>query len=212
LVMTNNSANSPRKYSDRLRDLGFDCHKSMVINSTSATIKYIKYKYPNAKVFVVGTKAMKKQLMKNGIDLCDLCGAKPDIVLVGNNQELRTKHLVQACHFLQDGAIFLGTNPDFALPLKDGYYTADCGSICKMIEFTVHRKPKYIGKPNKEMLSFIRKGKTVVVGDRLYTDIKLAINSKFDSILVLTGETKEKDIEKSKIKPTYILDSLDNIK
>ena len=208
LVMTNNSSSSPKMYAKKLKNLGFNCDKSMIINSTSATIKYLNANYPNSKIYLVGTKIMKKQLIKNNISLCN---KNPDIVLVGNDQELTTKKLVKACHFLQNGAIFLGTNPDLALPLKSGYYTCDCGSICKMIELTVNKIPKFIGKPNKEMLSFIKKGKTIVIGDRLYTDIQLAINNKFDSILVLSGESKSGDVKKTMINPTYILDSLNNI-
>lgn len=208
MVMTNNSANSPDEYAKRLVNLGFKCANDMVINSTTATINYINKHYPGKKVFLVGTTSMKEQLKKANIILVD---NNPDIVLIGNDQELTTAKLVKACHYLQDGAVFLGSNPDLSLPLKGGYYTCDCGSICKMIELTTNKKPKFIGKPNKSMLSFIEKGTTIIVGDRLYTDMQLAINNKFDSLLVLSGEATIEDIDKTKIYPTYVLDSVNNL-
>jgi glycerol-1-phosphate dehydrogenase [NAD(P)+] len=208
MVMTNNSASSPSAYAEKLKTLGFDCSKKMVVNSTTATINYINQNYKGKRVYLVGTKKMKTQLLDSNINLVE---DKPEIVLIGNDQELTTAKLVKACKFLQDGAIFLGTNPDFALPLKDGYYTSDCGSICKMIELTINRSPKFIGKPNKSMLSFIKDGNTIVIGDRLYTDIQLAINNDFDSLLVLSGEAKIIDIKKTQVFPTYVLDSVNNL-
>ena len=86
----------------------------------------------------------------------------------------------------------------------------DCGAMCQMIEHAVKKKPYFIGKPEPGMVDMsvaqnhFTKDETLVIGDRLYTDILSGINAGVETALVLTGEATRKDAEESSYKPDYI--------
>jgi ribonucleotide monophosphatase NagD (HAD superfamily) len=102
-------------------------------------------------------------------------------------------------------------------PIEGGRYLPDCGSFANMIEEAVHRRPKFLGKPDRTMIDIIAKAEGVpyeniaMVGDRIYTDVKTGINAGVTSVLVLSGETTMEDYKKSDVKPDYILDSVKDI-
>ena len=132
-----------------------------------------------------------------------------DVVLVGFDMELTTEKLRKTCEILtKQGVIFLATNPDFVCPVSFGFIP-DCGSICGMIKNATKKEPTYIGKPEPTMVNIVREKfsaspeETVVIGDRLYTDIATGLNAGVTSICVLTGEATVKDIEMGDIKPTF---------
>ena len=118
---------------------------------------------------------------------------------------------------ISSGKPFIATNMDLVCPVKNGKFIPDCGAICNMISTAVGVKPKYIGKPNSDMVDIISakmkisKEKIAVVGDRLYTDIAVGVNAGIMSICVLTGETTEEDILGSDIKPSITLNSVKDI-
>ena len=108
------------------------------------------------------------------------------------------------------GAEFLATNPDWVCPTWYGY-VPDCGSVCEMLYRATGRRPRVIGKPQPEMALLAMESagfapeETVLVGDRLYTDIACAVNAGIDSVLVLSGESTEADLKTSETKPRWVL-------
>ena len=121
------------------------------------------------------------------------------------------------CQVLSENDIpFIATNSDLRCPVSFGYIP-DCGSICQMIYSATDKKPKYIGKPSPVMVDFViekedvTKEQTVVIGDRLYTDIATGINANVTSICVLTGEATVEDIKNQQIKPNFTFSSVKEI-
>ncbi len=214
VFMSNNSSVSSKIYYKRLNKLGIKCQTDNIFSSALAMGMYLKNNYPNNRVYLVGTKAFRKELKNYQVKLVD---KDPDIVVVGYDRELNYQKLIKACTFLDDGAIFLATNPDLVYPLKNKRYLPDCGSMCMMITNATKKEPLYIGKPNPLMVEVlldkfkIQEDQAIIVGDRLYTDMQMAINAKINSALVLTGEATKEEQEKSKINPTYIFNSIEDI-
>ena len=166
---------------------------------------------------MVGTKEFKEYCKEMGIQIFDekdeFNFSEIDIVVVTLDSELNYKKLEIACKLLhRDGVEYLAANEDLVYPVEDGVFLPDCRAICNIIELCTKRVPKYFGKPKKAMLDYalrnlnLLKNETVIVGDRLYTDIASGYINGCDTILILTGEaTKD---SKSVYKPTYILDSV----
>lgn len=211
VFMSNNSSVSRNIYLKKLKNLKLKVSENNIFSSSMAMGLYLQTEYPNKKVYLVGTKAFKKELKDYGVKLVE---EEPDIVVVGYDRELNYKKLIKACTFLDNGALFLATNPDLVYPLKNKRYLPDCGSICGMITNATNKLPIYIGKPNSKMVDVIiskyniPKAEVIIVGDRLYTDMQMGINANISSALVLSGETTEEMLENSNVKPTYVFKSI----
>ena len=154
---------------------------------------------------------------------------RPDQMMISNHvaikyfkeyyegKSLNYEKLKKACNYIQNGCIYFGMNEDLNCPMEGGTFIPDCGSMARLIEASTGRFPKFFGKPSKYTLDYIiketgRKPEEIaIVGDRLYTDIAVADGSKVTSILVLSGESSREDVEKSDIKPDYIVKDLSEI-
>ncbi len=98
-------------------------------------------------------------------------------VLVAYNSELTYHGITDVCRILScKNTDYIAANPDLVCPTDFGF-VPDCGSICQMLEHAVKREPVFLGKPAPSMielavtLQHCSKEETLVVGDRLYTDI-----------------------------------------
>jgi len=144
----------------------------------------------------------------------ELSSDDPEFVVVGYDTELTYEKLEIACRIINQKVDYVATHCDLVCPTPNGP-VPDAGLLVSMLENTTGRAPyKVFGKPNVETINDIcdtknfKKSDVLMVGDRLYTDIKMAIDAGVDSLLVLTGDTAREDAELSDIKPTYILNSL----
>jgi HAD superfamily hydrolase (TIGR01450 family) len=209
IYLTNNSSRAGTDYVNRLRRLGFPCEMENVFTSGMATALYLNENFPGAPVYPVGTRAFMSELSSYGVPLSDEEGAK--VGCVGFDTELVYEKLERAGHFLRRGAAFIAANPDWVCPMPEDEVLPDCGSICALLTAATGAEPKYIGKPNRSMVDIISKKSDVpnekicCVGDRLYTDIAVAVNAGAVSVLVLTGETTPEMLEKSPTKPDFVL-------
>jgi len=148
-----------------------------------------------------------------GLRLTDDRDAAVDALVMGFDTELTFQKLEDACILLNRGADYLATNPDWVCPTWYGF-VPDCGSVCEMLFRATGRRPYVIGKPRPDMahLAMVHGGfsaeETVLLGDRLYTDIACGVNAGIDTVLVLSGETKEADLAGSAVQPTFVLGSV----
>ena len=158
---------------------------------------------------MVGTKSFVRELRSFGLQVTER--VEPDVrcVLVGYDSELTYRKTVDACELLCQKEIdFAATNPDLCCPAPFGF-VPDCGAICKMISCAAGREPRFIGKPEKGIVKLcldqtgFSPEETVVVGDRLYTDIACGINGGVDTALVFTGEAKPQDLKHTPYRPTW---------
>lgn len=214
IFITNNSTKSIKDYVDKFTKLGIKVDKTNFITASYATALYLREEYKNKRVFVIGTRSFIEELKSFDINVTEEIEENIDCVVVGYDNELNYRKVAKACELLLTRNIdYIGTNPDLACPTKFGF-VPDCGAICKMIECAVKREPIYIGKPNKLIVdlclkeSGFSKDETLVIGDRLYTDIACGINSDVETAVVFTGEAKEEDIKDTEFKPTYLFETI----
>lgn len=214
VFMTNNSSKSKLDYINKLTKMNIPCTLDNIFTSGMAMGIYLSENYKDKKVYLVGTNALKNELLSYNVNLVE---NDPDIVVIGFDRELNYEKLEKACKFLCDGALFLATNVDLVCPIENKRYVPDCGSICHMLTVATFKEPKYIGKPDPSMIHILSKKfnipveKIAVIGDRVYTDIASGYNAGTTTICVLSGESTMETIEKSDIKPDYIFDSVKNI-
>lgn len=218
VFLTNNSSKNVKSYLKKLKNLNIEADENNIFSSTHATVNYLNKHYNNSKMYLVGTNDLREELIMHGIDIAEN-HEEDDIeaVVVGFDTELTFNKLQEACKLISCGKKFIGTNMDLVCPIKGDMFIPDCQYICNMIKTATNIEPDYMGKPNKEIIEYLsekfntHKDKMAVVGDRLYTDIKLGTNAGITSICVLTGETKEEHINTSDIKPDYIFNSVRDI-
>ena len=161
-------------------------------------------------MFVIGTPSFEAELERAGLAIT---GDAPDAVVLAFDRTLSYAKLEKACLLLREGLPYIATNPDRVCPTEYGFIP-DCGATAALLAAATDRTPKYIGKPNPEM---IRMGmqkldavleETAMVGDRLYTDMQMAYNAGIASILVLSGDSSEEDVRRAERKPDFIFKSV----
>ena len=221
LFVTNNSSKSTDAYVKKLEALGIPACEDDFLTSTDATILYLQNKFPGRKFYALGTKSFVEQLVNAGIDVVTDVEEEIFGLVISNDQELSFKKLEDACKLLINDIEYIATNPDWVCPTAFGY-VPDCGSFAEMLFRATGKKPHFIGKPRPEMLILAMekfgysKEESVMIGDRVYTDIASGYNAGIDTIFVLSGEGTMLDAENTDTKPTYIFDNirqvLDNIK
>ena len=213
LFVTNNSSKSVDAYVKKLEKLGIPACADDFLTSTDATVLYLNSNHPGKKFYSMGTKSFTEQLKSSGVNVTteledDIFG-----LVISNDTELTFKKLDDACILLGRGVEYIATNPDWVCPTSYGY-VPDCGSFAEMLEHATGRKPLFIGKPKPEMLLLAmekygyEKDETVMIGDRVYTDIASGYNAGVDTIFVLSGEGTLADAESSETKPTYIIENI----
>ncbi len=213
LFVTNNSSKSSDAYVEKLRGIGIEASEEDFLTSTDATILYIKNKFDGRKFYSMGTKSFNKQLLEAGILITE--DVEDDVfgVIISNDTELTFKKLDDVSRLLTRGVEYIATNPDWVCPTSYGY-VPDCGSFADILRRATGKTPTFIGKPKPEMLLLAMekfgysKDETVMVGDRVYTDIASGYNAGVDTVFVLSGEGTREDAENSDTKPTYILNNV----
>ena len=213
LFVTNNSSKSTDAYVKKLEKIGIAATEDDFLTSTDATCLYLK-RYEGKKFYVSGTKSFEEQLKNEGV--ITTTEVEDDIfgIVMGNDTELTFKKLDDVSRLLTErDLVYIATNPDWVCPTSYGY-VPDCGAVAEMIKRATGKSPIFIGKPKPEMLLLAMekfgysKNETLMVGDRVYTDIASGYNAGVDTVLVLSGEGTVKDAESSDTKPTYILENI----
>ncbi len=210
---TNNSSKDTDTYLSKLKRMGIDIPREKMLISNGVAADYVQENHPGAKVFVLGTPLLRRELKALGIDVVE---DDPDVVLVGFDTTLEYNRLAKACDFIRAGLPTYGLNPDYNCPTETGFIP-DCGSIAMLIEGSTGRKFPFFGKPSPLTRAYIAKktgyseDELAIIGDRLYTDVALADNSPMCSILVLSGESKVEDIGTMPGNPDLIFNNLSDI-
>ncbi len=212
IFMTNNSSKSVEKYIKKLKKMGIASTSEDFVTSVNAVIPELKaanYK----KIYALGTESFKTQLRGASLPITDTLEDGIDCLCMGFDTELTFKKLEDACILLGRGVDYIATHPDLVCPVWYGF-VPDCGSIIKILEIATGRLPKITGKPEPAMANFAMKKtgfspeETVILGDRLMTDIACGVNAGISSVCLLSGEATEEDIEKSPIKPESVFKNI----
>ena len=195
VFLTNNSSHGRSFYLEKLTRLGFDVNLDNILTSTIATIRYLMTERPGRTVYPV---------------------AVPDIVVLTFDTTITYEKINKAFHFLNSGAELIATHPDDVCPTEDSY-DIDIGPFIRMFEQMCQTKATVIGKPNRLMLEMaagelgVAPEDTVMVGDRLTTDIEMAVSAGTQSILVLSGETDREMLSRWGKNPTAVVESVADI-
>ena len=212
MFLTNNSSKSVDKYIEKLKSLGIESKAEDFLTSTNATVLYLNKK-SYKKIYAFGTESFREQLRGGGLPITDRLEDDIDCLCMGFDTELTFQKLEDACILLNRGVDYIATNPDWVCPTWYGF-VPDCGSISQILETATKRLPKFIGKPQPEMALLavektgFSKEETLLIGDRLYTDIACGVNAGISTVFVLSGEGTMEDVEKSDVKPEFIYQNI----
>ncbi len=210
IYITNNSTKSRKDYIEKFACWKISAAADQFITASYATAVYLREHHMQDKIFVLGTASLVKELREEGFLVTE--EAEPDVaaVLVGFDNELTYSKVEKACQLLltHPDMPYLATNPDLCCPTSFGS-VPDCGAICRLLECAVGRQPVYLGKPSPNIVQLCLEQtgfaaeETLVVGDRLYTDIACGLNAGVDTAVVFTGEARPEDCVETEYKPTY---------
>ena len=211
LFITNNSSKSVADYVKKLAAFGIEATREDFMTSSQATAYYLHKHHEGKKLYVCGTESLKEELRNEGFTVTTEL-SEVECIVMGFDTELTFQKLHDVSYLLltQPELPYIATNPDLVCPTEFGS-VPDCGSVCIGIKNATGREPIVIGKPSPLMpqLAMQKLGRTpeetVVIGDRIYTDIKSGLNAGCTGILVLSGESTLKTLEESPDKPHLVL-------
>jgi len=218
LFFTNNTSKSIAKYVEKLNNMGISATAQDIITPTLVVVEYLNENHPGKKIYALGTAAFCEELSAAGLYVTTTLEDDIACLVMGFDTELTFAKLEDACILLgRENVDYIATNPDLVCPTEYGS-VPDCGSVSIMLKNATGREPRFFGKPQPEMvyLALQRAGvatsDAIIIGDRLYTDIACGINAGISTALVLSGETKLADIEKSPHKPDYVFENIGKIR
>ena len=220
LFFTNNASHTSPFYLKKLERLGFEPQADEIMTSGDVTFEFLKRYRAGKSVYMVATDELVEEYAAKGINLVngDPNVREADIVITSFDTSLTYEKLNIACRLIRNGAEYLSTHPDFNCPTEDGFIP-DSGAIAALVTASTGKTPTYFGKPYKETVEMISEAtgfansEMCIFGDRLYTDIALGKSFGVTSVLVLSGETTEADVDAAlpKDKPDFAFASLDDV-
>ncbi|MEK4566102.1 TIGR01457 family HAD-type hydrolase [Alkalihalobacillus sp. FSL R5-0424] len=210
LFVTNNSTKTPEMAAAHLHSLAIPATPKHLYTSAMATASYIREQKQGARVYVIGEAGLQEACRHEGLVEAD---DNVDFVVVGLDREVTYQKIKQASLLIQQGATFIATNQDHALPTEEGLVPGN-GSIVAAIATASGTKPMFVGKPETLIITQALQllgtsaNETVMVGDNYRTDIMAGMNACMDTMLVLSGVTTEADLPNLPVKPTITLQAL----
>ncbi|WP_078429985.1 TIGR01457 family HAD-type hydrolase [Alkalihalobacterium alkalinitrilicum] len=210
LFVTNNSSKTPAQVSETLNQMGIPCTQDHVFTTSQATANYIADKNENAKVFMTGEIGLESALKAKGLQIVE---EDAEVVVMGIDRHITYEKFAKACLFVRNGAMFVSTNGDKAIPTERGLMPGN-GSLTSVVSVSTGVTPTFIGKPESIIIEQAlqqlgtRKEETLMVGDNYDTDIMAGIRAGIDTLIVHTGVTSKEDLQQVEHQPTYSLSSL----
>lgn len=207
--LTNNTSRSKADYVEKLRRLGIEAHESEIYTPAESAMTYLHSNLPQAKALaILGTQSLEREFAGAGFTVS---WDAPDAVVVGFDTELTYERLCRTAYWISRGLPYLATHPDFVCPTDEATVLVDCGSICACLNAATGRKPIVFGKPNPSILLELQdrlhlaSDEMMMVGDRLYTDMKMAQEAGIPGALVLTGEATEAEAAALERQPDLVV-------
>ncbi|MEH7301146.1 TIGR01457 family HAD-type hydrolase [Neobacillus drentensis] len=214
LFVTNNSSRTPAQVAEKLVSFDIPAEEKMVFTTSQATANFIYEQKKDASVYVIGEEGIQTAIEEKGFSVA---GVEADFVVVGIDREITYEKLAVACLAVRNGATFISTNGDIAIPTERGLLPGN-GSLTSVISVSTQTKPIFIGKPEsiimEQALKVLgtSKEETLMVGDYFDTDILAGMNAGMDTLLVHTGVTTKELLTGYDRQPTFVVDTLDQWK
>ena len=210
-MVTNNAGRSTQQYVGKLGGFGVEVDESQVVSSAVATARYLEDRFPDGgEMFIIGEQSLVDLLMQHGFRQGS---SEPLAVVVGLDRGINYEKLTKATLLLRRGTPFIGTNPDKSFPIPEGL-APGAGAILAALEAASGLEPTIIGKPNPQIFSLTLKRlgtkpeETLVIGDRLETDILGAQKVGCRTALVLSGVSTVEEAESWDPAPDFIREDL----
>ncbi len=220
LFFTNNASHTTPFYHQKLTRLGFEPREREIMTAGDVTYEFLSRHRKGASIYTVATDELTEEYRAKGLNI--LNGNEKienaDVVVTSFDTSLTYEKLNIACRLIRNGAEYISTHPDYNCPTEDGFIP-DSGAIAALVTASTGVTPTYFGKPYKETVEMIAEytgystEEMCIFGDRLYTDIALGKNFGVTACLVLSGETKQSDVDAAlpKDKPDLTFGSLDDV-
>lgn len=214
LFLTNNSEQTPIDLKLKLEKRGITgVTEENFITSSMATAMFLRAQKPQATAYVVGGGGLINELYNVGFSISE---SNPDFVVVGKTQNFSYEMMKTAVRLINKGAKFIATNPDMIDPTESGMEPA-CGAILAGIEAASGQKPYIVGKPNSLMMMLatrklgVHADDTIMIGDRMDTDIVGGMEAGMTTCLVLSGVTQRDDLTQFPYAPDHIFNNVGEI-
>ncbi len=209
-ILTNNSMFTPRDLAARLGAMGLDVPEDRLWTSALATARFVATQRPGGTAYVIGESGLTTALHEQGYTMTN---RNPDYVILGETRNYSFDAITTAVRLIEQGSRFLATNPDPTGPSLEGPLPA-CGAVAALLERATGRTPYFVGKPNPLMM---REGmnqigahseETVMIGDRMDTDVIAGIEAGLTTVLVLSGVTSAAEVEQFAYRPSRVVGSV----
>lgn len=213
VFLTNSPERTPHELSMKLERMGLKVPASHFYTSAMATAEFLSAQKPGCTAYVIGEAALTKAMYDKKIYMNDI---NPDYVVLGETRTYSFEKIEKAIELVRAGAKLIGANPDTVGVTEKGIMPAT-GALIAPIEIATGKKAYFVGKPNPLMLRHGLKyldchgSEIAFIGDRMDTDIIAGIESNVDTVLVLSGVTKEEDIQNFPYRPKYVLNGVGDI-
>jgi NagD protein len=216
LFLTNNAEQTPLDLKLKLESLGVHgLTEDNFITAAMATAMFLKAqnRKPNPTAYVVGGGGLINELYNVGFSISE---SNPDYVVVAKSTTFGYEQLKKAVRFIDNGAKFIGTNPDMIDPVEGGLEPA-AGTFLAAISAATGKKPYIVGKPNSLMMMLAARKlgahpeECVMIGDRMDTDIVGGMEAGMTTVLVLSGVTTPAIMEQFPYRPDHVLNNVGEI-
>ena len=213
LFLTNNSGCTPKELQQKLARMGLDVSEEHFYTSALATATFLKEQAPGCSVYAIGEAGLFNALYDNGITMNDV---NPDYVVMGEGKSYSLDTLTKATNLVVKGAKLIGANADVSGPMENGIMPS-CGALVAPIEIATGTHAYFCGKPNPLMMRTGLKllnchsADAVMIGDRMDTDIISGLESGMQTVLVMSGVTKEEELKTYAYRPTVVLNGVGDI-
>ncbi|WAA09951.1 TIGR01457 family HAD-type hydrolase [Fervidibacillus albus] len=210
LFVTNNSTRTPAQVAEKLNAFDIPATEEQIFTTSMATANFVYDWKKDAKVYFIGEEGLEAALREKGFSFAK---EDADVVIVGLDRQVTYEKFAIGCLAVRNGAKFISTNGDIALPSERGFLPGN-GSLTALVRVSTQVNPVFIGKPEpvitEQALKVLgtKKEETIMVGDNYETDILAGMRAGIDTLLVHSGVTTKEQLENYEKKPTYTVDSL----
>lgn len=213
MVLTNNSIHTPGDLAARLHSSGLDIPPERIWTSATATAHFLSSQEKNGTAYVVGESGLTTGLHAAGWVLTN---TDPEFVVLGETRTYSFEAITTAINLINEGARFICTNPDVTGPAPQGILPAT-GAVAALITTATGKEPYFVGKPNPVMMRSAlntigaHSEHTVMIGDRMDTDVKTGLEAGLKTVLVRSGISDDAEIARYPFRPTTVIDSIADI-
>jgi NagD protein len=210
LLLTNNSVYTPRDLAARLAATGLQVPEQAIWTSALATARFLDQQRPQGTAYVIGEAGLTTAMHERGYVLSE---RDPDYVVLGETRAYSSEAITRAIRLISAGARFIATNPDPTGPAPAGPQPAT-GAVAALISKATGVEPYFVGKPNPLMMREALRAidahseSTVMIGDRMDTDIVAGMEAGLQTILVLSGITTREEAGRFPFLPSRIVESV----